>query len=467
MLSLAVVGGTVVSGGLAVPADIGVADGRVAVLAAPGGLPGNVARLLDATGRLVVPGGIDAHVHFNIDVTDAMRAQSALAGSRAAAFGGTTTFLDFGLQSGDGSPVKAAEAKLEELAAQQPHVDYGLHLMLTGQVSFEAMAELPEVVSGGISSFKMFTTFAAGSASGDLLSDDGRIWGVMQSAERAGACVMVHCEDDCIIDYHVRRLYAQGREHATNVHLARPVLAEEAAIRRMLLLSERSGCPLYVVHVSSGLGVAAIREARSRNVPVTGEVLHNYLTFTSEDYASQRGTLYHNYPPLKSLADQDALWAAAANGYLDTVASDDFTIPKAAKLSGQKVDNVPGGHNGIETRMEVLFSEGVAAGRLSIEEYVRLTAERPARLFGLYPRKGVLAVGSDADIAIIDPKARRTIRLQDLHSDCDYSLWDGWTVNGQVVATVLRGEVLVEGGAWVGPEHLGRFIAAGPVGRPR
>jgi dihydropyrimidinase len=467
MLDLIVAGGTVVSPAGSIQADIGIADGRIAAICAPNGMTQDAAERLDADGMYVVPGGIDAHVHFNLDVTDAMKAQSALDGSRAAAFGGTTTFMDFGLQSGAESTVKAAQQKIEELEVQRPHVDYALHLMVTGPVSFEAIEELPDVVSGGISSFKMFTTFSGASASGDLYSDDGRIWGVMQATERAGGIVMVHAEDDCIIDFNVRRLYREGRQDGRNIHLARPPLAEEAAIRRMLLLSERSGCPLYVVHVSSADGVAAIDEARRRRVPAFGEVLHNYLTFTSENYAAVEGTLYHNYPPLKSRSDQATLWTAVARGDLQTVASDDFTIPKAAKLSGRVVDNVPGGHNGIETRMDVLFSEGVSKQRLSIEQYVSLTSEGPARLFGLYPRKGTIAVGSDADLAVIDPSVRHTIRLEELHSACDYSLWDGWELSGKVVATVLRGSILTRGGTWVGPEHAGRFVPAGTLSQPR
>jgi len=466
MLDLAVTGGTVASAAATFRADIGVRDGRVVVLAAPGSLTEDATRRLDATGRYVVPGGIDSHVHFNLGVTEAMRAQSAIDGSRAAAHGGTTTFIDFGFQTGAGSPVEAATGKIKELGDQQPHVDYALHLMLTRDVSDSAMAELPEVVSGGIASFKMFTTFAEGSASGNLLSDDGVIWGVMNAAERAGGMVMVHAEDDCIINFNTRRLYAEGRQAGRNIHLARPPLAEEAAIRRMILLAERSGCPLYVVHVSSAAGVAAIGEARARRVPVFGEVLHNYLAFTSDDYAKPDGTLYHNYPPLKSPLDQDALWSALTLGDLDTVASDDFTIPRASKLSGQVVDNVPGGHNGIETRMDVLFSEGVMRKRLTIEQFVKVTAEAPARLFGLFPRKGVIAVGSDADLVLLDPDARHTIRLEELHSHCDYSLWDGWSLTGKVTATVLRGHVLVQDGAWVGPQHAGSFVPAGAVSEP-
>ncbi len=460
MLDLAVVGGTVVTGSSSVKADLGIRDGRVVAITAPGDLPGDAAERLDAQGMFVLPGGIDAHVHFNLNVTDAMRAQSAIDGSRAAAFGGTTTFMDFAFQGGDGGVVESIERKQGELRAQRPHVDYALHLMVTGEVSFRAMDEIPEAVSGGVSSFKMFTTFSAGSASGDLFSDDGRIWGVMERAGRSGGIVQVHCEDNCIIDYNVRRLYGEERPDGRNIAIARPPLAEEAAIRRMIVLSNRSGCPLYVVHASSAWGVAAIQEARARHLPVFGEVLHNYLAFTSANYAADEGLLYHNYPPLKSPEDQAALWSGLAGGDLDTVASDDFTIPRAAKMAGRFVDNVSGGHNGIETRMNVLFSEGVSSGRLTLQRYAQLSAENPAKLFGIYPRKGTIAIGSDADLAVIDPTARETIRLDQLHSACDYSLWDGWELHGMVRATVLRGAVLVRDGEWVGPEGTGQFVPA-------
>ena len=466
MLDLAVTGGTVVTGTSTGRADIGVRDGRVAVLAEPGYLPEGAQQSLDATGMYVLPGGIDAHVHFNIAVTDAMRAQTAEAGSRASAFGGTTTFIDFAFQSGDDSPVEAVAKKQFELAAQRPHVDYALHLMVTGAISQRVVDELPDVLTGGVTSLKMFTTFSAGSASGNLFSDDGRIYSVMDRTARTGGVVMVHCEDDCIIDYNVRTLYAAGRQDGRNIHLARPPLAEEAAIRRMITLAHRSECPLYVVHVSSRWGVEAIHEARSRRLPVYGEVLHNYLAFTNENYAADDGLLYHNYPPLKSRDDQAALWAAIESGDLDAVASDDFTIPRSAKLSGPFVDNVPGGHNGIETRMDVVFSEGVTTGRLPIQRYAQVTSEAPARLFGLYPRKGTIAIGSDADFAVIDPNATETLRLDELHSSCDYSLWDGWQLRGKVRATVAHGSVLTHDGEWVGPVGQGRFIAAAAPSEP-
>jgi dihydropyrimidinase len=462
VFDLLITGGTVVNHWGSAVADVGVLDEKVAAVGTPGALRG-AATTVDAAGMYILPGGVDAHVHFDLSLTDAMSAQSSARGSKAAAFGGTTTFLDFSLQHDDESLVRSIEEKLNVLKAQAPVTDYGLHAMVTGNVPFRVMDELPEAISGGVSSIKMFTTFSGASASGDLFSDDGRIWGVMKSVSRHGGIVMVHCEDDCLIRYHVERLYTQGEQDGRNIHRARPEIVEEAAIRRMILLSERSESPLYVVHVSSERGAAAIAEARARRVPVFGEVLHNYLVFTCDDYARENGTLYHNYPPLKMPSDREALWRSLADGSLDTVASDDFTIPRAAKLSGQVVDNVPGGHNGIETRLNVLFSEGVCKGKLSLERFAELTSAGPARLFGLYPRKGAIAPGSDADLVVFDPAAEWTVSLDRLHSDCDYSIWDGRTLRGRVRYTYLRGQPLVADGKWVGNGVVGTFV---PAGRP-
>jgi dihydropyrimidinase len=386
-----------------------------------------------------------------------MRAQSATAGSRAAAFGGTTTFIDFALQRDDGSLLAAIQAKRDELRKDRPHIDYALHAMITGRSTFEVLEEIKDAVAAGVISFKMFTTFS-GQSVGGLFLDDGRVWGVMEQLARHGGVAMLHCEDDCIIDFSVRRLYREGRQKGTNIHIARPNLCEEAALRRMLLLAQRSGSPLYVVHVSTHEGVEAIEEAQGKGQVVYGEALHNYLAFTSDDYLRPNGLAYHNYPALKSALDRDTLWAGLRSRALDIVSSDDFTIPLAAKLSGQHVDNVLGGHNGIETRMPVLFSEGVSKGRLSINRFVEVTASAPARVFGIYPQKGAIAPGSDADIVLIDAKARHTIRQAKLHSECDYSLWDGWECQGVLRMTIARGQVLVEDGRWVGTVRAGEFV---------
>jgi dihydropyrimidinase len=467
VLDLVIKGGTVVSPEAAVRQDVGVRDGRVVLVGEPGSIEGEAARTMDADGKYVVPGGIDAHVHFNVALGPVMKAQSATPGSLASAHGGTTTFIDFALQAGDESLVHQIELKQDELAKDAPHVDYALHAMITGKASFEAIDEIREAISGGISSFKMFTTFSGDSAVGGMFTDDGRMWGVMEQSARHGAIVMVHCEDDCIIDWNVRKLYREGRQEPENIWIARPNLCEEAAMSRVLLLAKRSGAPIYIVHVSTREGVEMIAEARGKRQTVYGESLHNYLAFNYTDYQKKpNGMAHHNYPSLKSPEDQEAIWHGVRSSILDTVASDDFTIPLGQKMSGTSVDTVPGGHNGIETRMAYMFSEGVHKGRIDIQRYVDITAAAPAKLFGLYPRKGVIAPGSDADIVLIDPDVKTTVRLEDLHSDCDYSLWDGREMIGHPMTTILRGMVLVDNGQWVGAKNAGRFVPCGLPGEP-
>jgi dihydropyrimidinase len=465
MIDLLITGGDVVSASSVARMDVGISDGKIAFLASPGAMDVEAKRRIDASGKLVVPGGVDAHVHFNFPLSPGISAQSSAWGSRAAAFGGTTTFLDFARQQDSSSLLEAIAVKKDELKRDRPSIDYGLHAMITGSSTLDVLGEMREAITDGVTSFKMFTTFTSDNVAGTggLYSDDGRIWAVMSTAARHDGTVMVHCEDDSLIAHNIHCLYHEGRQQAANVAEARTALAEEAAIRRMLLLAKRSGSPLYVCHITSRDGLEAVFESRGARTPIYGEVLHHNLSHTAERYSQPDGPLYHTYPGLKAEEDRQALWDGVLDGVLDTVSSDDFTFPRAVKLAGQTVDTVSAGHNGIETRMGVFYSGAVAERRLPVKRFVELTAERPAKLFGLFPKKGVIAPGSDADIVLIDPGANHTIQQGGLHSECDYSVWDGWRCPGYPVTTMLRGEILVEDGEWVGQEGTGEFA---PSGRP-
>lgn len=442
--------------------DVGIKDGKVAALSVPGALEAEAGHTIDATGLYVLPGGIDAHVHFDFAISEVMQAQSAEAGSRAAAFGGTTTYIDFAFQQGDGGLVEAIQQKLDRTGAQAVNVDYAFHAILSGDFPLHLTDEIREAVSGGIVSFKMFTAFRGSQTIGGMYTDDGRIYSVMKEAAKHNAAAMVHCEDECIIDYNVRRLYAEGREQFWNIPEARPALAEEAAVRRMLLLARRTGCPLYVVHVSAKDSMEAIVEGRGQGIAVGAEVLHPQLLFTPDSYIKEQGQRYMNYPPNKSDADRQALWEGCADGSLQTIASDDYTISLERKLVGDTVDNCTGGTNSVETRLAIFWSEGVAKRNIDVRRYVAMTAANPARLFGLYGKKGVIAPGADADIVILDPNETHTYRQDaNLHSDCDYSNWDGWQTDGFPVTTMLRGTVLVDRGKWVGPTGSGKFVPGG------
>jgi dihydropyrimidinase len=468
MIDLLITDGDVVTPTSVTRMDVGVKDGKIVFLASPGAMEVEAKRRIDGSGKLIVPGGVDAHVHFNFPLDENTSAQSSAWGGKAAAYGGTTTFLDFARQQDDGSLLDAIAAKKDEIKRDRPSIDYGLHAMITGNSTLDVLSEMREAITDGVTSFKMFTTFTSSNETGigGLYSDDGRIWGVMSTAARHDGTVMVHCEDDSLIAHNIHCLYHEGRQHVRNVAEARTALAEEAAIRRMLLLAKRSGSPLYVCHITSGDGLEAVCEARGARTPIYGEVLHHNLSHTAERYAQPDGPLYHTYPGLKAEKDRQALWDGVRDGVLDTVSSDDFTYPRAMKLAGQTVDTVSAGHNGIETRMGVFYSEAVARRRLSMMRFAEITAERPAKIFGLFPQKGIIAPGSDADIVLIDPNANHIIRQGGLHSQCDYSVWDGWDCPGYPVTTMLRGEILVEDGEWVGPEGSGEFVASGRPSDP-
>jgi dihydropyrimidinase len=440
--------------------DVAVKDEKVVALTVHGQLDDSSAdRVIDAAGKYVLPGGIDSHVHYDLSISEAMSAQSAEAGSRAGIWGGTTTYIDFSMSAGDESLIGSIEGKLEKTQSQNPHSDYSLHAIMSGDWPLQSAGEIAEAISGGVVSFKFFTAFKGSPTIGGLQSDDGRIYSAMLETEKHGGITMVHCEDECIIDYNIRRLYAEGRPEFWNIGEARPPLAEEAAVRRMILLSRRTGSPLYIVHVSAKESIEAITEARAQGVEVFAEALHPNLVFDPEMYKQDQGQRYMNYPPNKPIEHRDALWAGLSGGKLHTLASDDFTIPLDRKLAGDTVDNVTGGTNSVETRMSVFWSEGVMKRNLSVEQYVNLTSAGPAKLFGLYGTKGVIRPGADADIIVMDPGTEHTYKQgENLHSDCDYSNWDGWKVTGLPVTTILRGNILIDGGEWVGPKGIGKYI---------
>ena len=440
--------------------DVAVNDEKIVAMGTPGQFDEiGAEETIDATGKYVIPGGIDAHVHYDLAVSEVMTAQSPVAGSRAGLYGGTTTYIDFSIQAGDEPLIDSIQQKIEKTDSQNPHSDYALHAIMSGHWPLSNAEQIREAISSGVVSFKLFTTFSGGEAIGGLMSDDGRIYSAMVETAKHGGITQVHCEDDSIIDYNVRRLYAEGREQFWNIGEARPPLAEEAAVRRMILLARRTGSPLYVVHVSAKESVEAITDAREDGVDVFAETLHPNLVFDPELYKQPNGQRYMNYPPNKPKEHRDVIWEACADGRIHTIASDDFTISLENKVTGDTVDNLTGGTNSVETRMSVLWSEGVNKRDLDVRRFVNLTAVAPAKLFGLYGRKGVIRPGADADIVIMAPERPHTYKQdENLHSDCDYSNWDGWTVNGFPETTILRGHVMVHNDEWVGPEGIGQFV---------
>ena len=457
MLDLLIRGGRVVSPEATIEQDVAVQDGKIVSLSVSGTGTAEAGRVVEAQGKYVIPGGIDAHVHFGIQFPS-FKVQSPFDASRAAACGGTTTIIDFAWQQHPHNTLMTAiETKRAEMDEEMV-IDYALHAIMSGDITQEEIEEIPAAIDYGIPTIKMFTCFPSGPDSPGFMVEDGRIWGVFEQLSRHGGMALLHVEDQCVINHATQRLYREGRTEGRYIGEARPSLAEVAALNRMLVLGKWTNTPLYFVHMSTKEGVAAIAEARSQGRPVYGEVLHHYLNFTTDDYFRPDGLKYHNYPPLRSKQDQEALWRGTNDSSLSVVASDDFTVPLADKLGGQSIDNVTGGNNGVEIRLPIMFSEGVSKGRISVNRMVAITSANPAKLFGLYPRKGTIEPGSDADIVVIDPDLKKVITLPDLHSNCDYTVWEGWELLGYPVLTIARGKVVMENGRFTGSRGAGEFL---------
>lgn len=450
---LLVHGGTVATPTSVEPLDIAVRDGRIAALGPHGAFAGEgPGRTVDATGCVVVPGGIDPHVHYEMGF-GAVRSEDR-AYSVAPAWGGTTTVIDQVFHEGPGSLVATVEER-KASAAGRMAVDYSFHALLSANPTFEVIDEIGEVIRGGIPTIKTLTTYG-------WMSDDGHIWGVLTEVARHGGLAIVHAEDDAIANWLTAKALREGRTHGAHIVETRGPLVEEAAVRRIAFLAEKAGAALYVFHVGAGGAAQAIGEWRARGFPVYGESLIAYLSFTADKLwdDEHRGLLWNNYPVIKHQADQDRLWQALVRDELQVVSSDHFctTVEARYEHMGSRVDNLQAGQAAVEMRLPVLWSRGVAQGRIGIRRFVELSSANAAKIHGLYPRKGALQPGSDADITVIDPRATWQVRWQEHHMVADYNCWEGEELQGRVRATTLRGTPLVLDGAWVGPSTSGEFL---------
>ncbi len=474
MLDLVIRGGQVVSPSGVGSWDVAIQGERIVALAEPGALTDDVVRVIDAGGKVVVPGGVDPHVHSKWPLRFAADRDLGLSAgpdvvSRAALFGGTTTLLDFATCT----PEDTLEAAIERREAEwhgEWYADYSYHLLLRGGFQLAVLDQLPEAIAAGFPTVKLFTTDVIPHRRG-LKVHYGEIWELLQRTAAHGGLALIHGEDDDIVAHMYAKLIREGRvgfEHMPEVH---NTLSEDLAFRRVIRLAEHvEGAALYMVHVSAANGVEAIAEARAMGLPIYGETLHHYACLTSEAYRRPNGQIYHTYPSLKDEADRQSIWEGLERGPICTVATDGICTPLSVKVQGQRIDDTTGGHAGHEPRMGIIFTEAVSRRGLSLERFVDLTSANAARIMGLYPRKGALAPGSDADLAIIDPAIKRTLRNSDLH-ETDYSPWEGWQIEGWPVMTILRGKVVVEDGQFLAPpaygQRLPRKIAdtifAGPI----
>lgn len=466
MFDLVITGALVATGDSPSNLDVGISEGKIQALAPTGTLSGQAQRVITGTDCVLVPGGIEPHAHLHHPIKVAgregqvVRSQSPEAGTRAAAFGGTTTVLDFAFPDHSASSPNIMESVIARRMEfeNRCYVDYAFHAVITPAYERAALTGMAEAVDNGVSSFKVFTSGGPRRRNPPHMLDTGRLETVLRRAADLGAMVAVHAEDEDIVCEHVDWLREQGDDSLKNIPLAHSALSEQVAFQKVLNIANDTGAAIYFMHVTARIGTELIRRARAHGQAVYGEVLHNFLAYTSQEYQRADGALFHTFPGLKSSSDQDALWAGLLDGTLSCVATDDYTMPAAIKEAGQTVGTVCGGHAGIETRAMFLFSEGYLKGRLSLSEFVSRTSTKAAQIFGLYPRKGLIAVGSDADLVLWDPSVSQDLTLSGLHHDGDYSIWDGWTLRGKPLMTMVRGSVVVESGQLIADKPNGIWL---------
>jgi len=458
----------ILSGGLAVlpsgaePADIGIAGEHIVAIGAPDSLTAlGAGRTVYATGQVVIPGGIDPHVHCHWPMplpgrTEHQLTDPAAVVSRAALFGGTTTTIDFApVEAGD--TVQQAIERRQKQWAGACYGDYAFHTMVLGKIAPEILPQLAEAVAAGHPSVKIFTTDITPSRKGRMV-DFGDIWEVLKVLAQAGGIAAIHAEDNDIVMHMYEKLTREDRTGFENMAEVHNTLSEDLSFNRVIRLAANiEGAALYMMHTSAATGVAAITAARAKAVPIYGETLHQYLMYTAEDYRRPNGQIYHTYPSLKFREDQEALWKATDHGAIQTVATDEICCPLRIKLQGRRIDDTTGGNAGVEPRLSLIYTETVEKRGYALPDFVGLVSTNAAKIMGLYPRKGALAVGSDADVVLLDPRRRKIVRAAELH-ETDYTPWEGRDLAAWPSLVMLRGKVVVQNGTFSGDLKDGQFL---------
>lgn len=438
--------------------DIAIRDGRIVQLGT--GL-GPALREIDAAGRVVTPGGVDAHCHLDQPMpAPARMADDFDTGTRSAACGGTTTVIPFAAQE-KGQSLRAAVDDYRARAAGRAHVDYAFHLIVSDPTPQVLQDELPALIREGFTSFKIYMTYD------DLKLNDGQILDVLDVARQHGAMAMVHAENSDCIEWLTRRLEANGQTAPRYHAHSRPMLVEREATHRAIALSELVDVPILVVHVSGREAVKEIRWARAHGLNVFAETCPQYLFLTAEDLGiddSYQGARCVCSPPPRDSRNQEVIWQGLADGLFTVFSSDHapfkYDAPEGKKPNGEEVDfrHIPNGIPGLETRMPLLYSEGVLGGRITLNKFVELTATNPAKAYGLHPRKGTIAVGSDADLVIWDERAL-TLRNADLHHEVDYTPYEGMQLKAWPALTLAGGQVVWDGQTFHPRRGQGRLLS--------
>jgi len=438
-------------------ADLGIIDGKIAAV---GRSLGAGATEIDAAGRLVLPGGVDGHCHLDQPTSDGSEmADDFFTGTRSAVFGGTTTVIPFACQF-RGQSMRDVVADYHARAAGKAVVDYAFHLIVSDPTPQLVGQDLPALVRDGYTSFKIYMTYE------DMKLDDRQILDLLTVARTEGAMTMIHAENADFIGWLTERLIGAGKTAPRHHAEARPMLVEREATHRAISMAELADTPILIVHVSGREAVEQIHWAKGRGLKIFAETCPQYLVLSDRDLARPgfEGAKCICSPPPRDPANQEAIWNGLISETLDIVSSDHapfrYASPKGKMLCGDPTafNWVPNGIPGIETRLPILFSEGVVKGRIDLPRFVALTATNPAKMYGLHPRKGSLAVGADADVVIWDPERRVTIRNEALHHDVDYTPYEGLEITGWPETVLSRGEVVVDRGRFAATAGRGQFL---------
>ena len=454
--------GRVVTASDTYASDVAVGNGKIVAIgqSLP---PENASRIIDAAGKYVLPGGIDVHTHLDMPFGGTTSSDDFETGTRAAAFGGTTTLIDFAIQY-KGQTLRTAFDTWMQKASSKAVCDYAFHCIIT-ELADAQLDEMNALVREGVTSFKLFMAYP-----GVFMLDDGSIFKALRTTATNGGLVCMHAENGNAIDVIVQQALAEGKKAPKYHALTRPTTAEAEATSRAIALAEMAGAPVYIVHLSCNDALEKVREARDRGLSVYAETCPQYLYLSIEnfDVPDFEGAKYVFTPPLREKWHQEKLWNGLKSDHLQVVSTDHcpFCFKEQKELGRNDFTKIPNGGPGVEHRMSLIYSGGVAAGRFSVNRFVELVSTTPAKLFGLYPRKGTIAVGSDADLVIFDPNRKHTISAKTHHMRVDYSMFEGIQVTGMPATVLSRGRVVVESDKFLGRAGTGEFVKRSTYSQP-
>lgn len=446
--------GTIVTAADTFKANVGIKDEKVVEVGLD--LQGESDKVYDAKGMYLIPGGIDAHTHLDMPFGGTFSSDDFFTGTRAAAIGGTTSIIDFAVQP-QGKTLHDTIDIWREKADNKAVIDYGIHIAVT-QMNERTKKEIPQVISEGYSSFKVFMVYD------NMRVDDLSLIEVLKCASEAGGLIGVHAENYFVIKYLVEKLLSEKKVDPKYHAVSRPALCEEEAANRAIKMSEIANAPLHVVHVSCEESARIIKEAREKGLPVMGETCPQYLLLDESRYDEPgfNGSKYVMSPPLRDKKNNEALWKLINDGVLQTIATDHCPFFMEQKEMGKEdFSKIPNGAPGIELRVPLMYSEGVDKGRISLNKFVEITSTNNAKIFGMYPKKGTIAIGSDADIVVLDPNKEVVVSGEILHENVDYTPFEGFKLKGYPVATFSRGELIAENGEYLGEKGRGQFVKRG------